>query len=103
MNYAFVDPTAINERLLNVIDKRLAEIPSLVPESPDLDSGDLLSDIGEYLLRSLAILSDISGKLADGAHVEEYVKQGIQDMNEESDLGDTELLDYMDSKHKSLR
>ena len=103
MSYTFIDPAANNQRLLKLINTKLAEISATRPEPSDLNSGDLLADIGDYLVRSFAILSELSVALANGTHISEYVDQGIQHMAEKSDFSDMDLLTYMNDKHKSLQ
>ncbi|EXJ92218.1 hypothetical protein A1O3_00768 [Capronia epimyces CBS 606.96] len=104
-NYAFFEHTAGSEWLFALVNARLAEIVATLQLSspPDSESGCLLADIGDYLVRCIVVLSRVAEELADGVHVRRYATAGIEYMEEGSGFSDLGLLSYMDNKHKSLR
>jgi hypothetical protein len=63
----------------------------------------LLADIGDYLLRCFAMLSQLANELANGTHISIYANQGIEYAVERSEFSDLDLLSYLNSKHQSLK
>jgi len=90
-----------SEWVKNIVEEKLATIRIPLPEWQD--SGCLLADMGQFLLRSTHHLSQLANSVANGHHVDIYIKQKVEDIEQESDFSDLETLDYLDQKHNSLK
>jgi len=103
--HVFIAEASSNEWLQSLVSSALRDIVADFSASPSASSAPqcLLADAGDYLIRCVAILSRLSGRLADGDHVKIYARQGIDVMDDRDGFSDLDFLGYMDSKHKSLR
>ncbi|KFY16396.1 hypothetical protein V492_01381 [Pseudogymnoascus sp. VKM F-4246] len=90
-----------SEGVRNIVQEKLPDIRIPVPEWQD--SGCLLADMGDYLLRSTHHLSQLADGVVNAHHVYIYIKQRVDNIEQENDFSDLETLDYLDEKHNSLK
>ena len=90
-----------SERVKDIIQEKLSTVR--IPVSEWRDSGCLLADMGDYLLRATHHLSQLADALVNGHHVDIYIKQRVEDTEQENDFSDLDILQYLDSKHNSLK
>ena len=66
-------------------------------------SGCLLEDMGELFVKTSSLLSDVATSLAEGQHIKDYSNLRIDQIEQENDFSELGLLDYLETKHSSLR
>lgn len=66
-------------------------------------SGCLLEDIGVLLVKTSSMLSEVAVALAEGRHIKDYSSLRIEQIEQENDFSELGLLDYLETKHSSLR
>lgn len=79
----------------------MAEIVASTPVSPD--SGCLLNDMGDFLVRASAALARLAEGVVHGPHIDVYIEKRIKEMEEQHDFSELGTLDYIDEKHSSLK
>ena len=84
-----------------IVSAKIAEIATNASVSPD--SGCLLSDMGDFLVRASASLARLAEGVVHGPHIDVYVEKRIKEMEQEHDFSELGALDYIDEKHSSLK
>jgi hypothetical protein len=84
-----------------IVSAKIAEIAMDAPTSPD--SGCLLDDMGDFLVRASAALARLADGLVHGPHIDLYVKKKMKEMEQKDDFSELSTLDYIDEKHSSLK
>jgi hypothetical protein len=105
LDHIFLESPTHNDVLSELIKSKLGDILALVPPPAKTNNSSscLLEDIGDYLTRSLAILAHLAEDLTNGPHIEGYAHESIDRLLTESDFSELGTLEYMSSKHASLR
>lgn len=102
MEDVLLSTAANNELLENLTATHLAEIVAALPQ-PEVNTGCILADIGNYLIRSMTMLSQLSIILANGHHVRQYADKGLDFVYRANGFSDLDIIHYMNSKHQALR
>jgi hypothetical protein len=84
-----------------ILSAKMAEIVASTPVSPD--SGCLLNDMGDFLVRASAALARLAEAVVHGPHIDVYIEKRIKEMEEQHDFSELGTLDYIDEKHSSLK
>lgn len=84
-----------------IVTAKISEIASNAPISPD--SGCLLDDMGDFLVRASAALARLADGVVHGPHIDVYIEKQIKEMEQRDDFSELGPLDYMDEKHSSLK
>ncbi len=90
-----------SERVKDIVQEKLSTVRVPLPEWQD--SGCLLADMGDYLLRSTHHLSQLAAGVVNGPHVDTYITQRVEGIEQENDFSDLVTLEYLEQKHNSLR
>ena len=84
-----------------IVSAKIAEIASNAPASSD--SGCLLNDMGDFLVRASAALARLADGVVHGPHIDVYIGKRIKEMEQEHDFSELGTLDRIDEKHSSLK
>jgi len=63
----------------------------------------LLQDIGNFLARTTTILSKVADHVVNGEEIHRYAAGRVREMDDETDMSELDPLDYLQSKHTSLK
>jgi hypothetical protein len=88
-------PTWIEERLLSELPRIATDMPW--PAAP---TDCLLTDMGNYLLRVLHVLTSFAENLLERDLISAYLDTRIQELAAEDDLS---TANYIDDKHAALK
>lgn len=62
-----------------------------------------MQDIGDYLTKTAAMLSDLAQKVVNSDDVDDYGKERVQQALEFNELSELDVVSYLTEKHRSLK
>ncbi len=82
-----------------------AELPGITAGLVDsnLDDVCLMADLGDFILHALEILGRFATDAIYGEDIIRYTRGRLQELDEQSDLSDLAVVDYLDDKHAALK
>jgi hypothetical protein len=85
----------------SIVRRELAELAVSIPQWGD--TGCTLANIGEFLVRSTTLLSQLANCIVYGEHINIYTSRKIQENEDANDFSELTFLDYLEDKHQSLK
>ncbi|KAL8791322.1 MAG: hypothetical protein Q9195_005941 [Heterodermia aff. obscurata] len=96
-------PNGQNTWLRELVEKEIEARNDYLGFDDLQNSGCLLEDIGTLLIKTSSLLSDLAVSLAEGQHIKDYSNLRIEQIEQQNDFSELGLLDYLETKHISLR
>jgi hypothetical protein len=62
-----------------------------------------MQDIGDYLTKTTAMLSELAKKVVNSDDVDNYGRERVQEAMEFNELSELDIVSYLTEKHKSLK
>jgi hypothetical protein len=87
--------------LENISRQEIADIRNSSIERQD--SGCVLADMGDFLVRATLLLSQLPDSMTAEKHVSIYTSAKLEEMDRKDDFSELHGLDYLHKKHASLK
>ncbi len=90
-----------NKWLDEFVSLKTKEFATKAPVSPD--SGCLLNDAGDFLVRTSAALAHLADGVANGRHIDVYIEKRVNEMDQQHEFSDLSKLDSLEDKNSLLK
>lgn len=89
-------------RLRNMVQDELSKINHDIVLHPS-DSGCLFADAGDFLARATMLLAQLATGIVHSKHMDAYIVEKTDEMEEDHEFSQLDVLDYLDAKHASIK
>jgi hypothetical protein len=99
----FFRSVGLGDRVETLVEPLLqAELPRIMAESWEGQCPGvcLLTDIGDYLVRMLDMITELARALVYGSYIRDHMRDRLLELEDEHDLRTT---GYLDDKHAALK